>query len=278
MVRNPVCRNVVYRVKLDRENVDLMTFMTKNPKPIIPFLDEIIDMGIRCSFQITVNPYGKDIEPGVPDKSSIAESFRTLSDRIGRENVIWRYDPVILNSRYDVRYHSRKFHTICNELQGYVDTCTFGFVDIHKKLEGLSEKGMIRHTSSEEIHQIASSFSDTAAASGIKLNCCCAREDLSVYGISYDGCIGKNMMRSMNIPFEMAVPLRDRCTCVKTVDIGHYDTCYHDCAYCYANRADNRVRETRSYDVSAEMLYGIVGKDDDIVDIGSRKTLRIDDF
>jgi len=278
MVRNPVCKDIIYRVSLDRESVDLMVFMSKNPRPIIPFMDEISNTGIRYAFQITLNPYGNDIEPGVPDKAEIAESFRTISEMIGKENVIWRYDPVILNSRYDIRYHERKFRTLCNELHDHTDKCTFGFVDIHKKLEGLSENGIIRNVSSEEIHQIADMFSRTAEEYGIQLNCCCSREDLSGYGISYDGCIGKNMMNSMNVPFEMTTPLRKRCTCVKTVDIGHYDTCDHDCVYCYANRADDSVRNTRSYDQNAEMLYGRVSNSDRIVGIGSRKVMRIDDF
>ena len=278
LVRNPVCRDVVNRVDLGPRNVDMLVFMTKDPRPMIEHLDEITRMGIRFCFQVTINPYGRDIEPGISDKAEITEAFRTISEMIGRDRVVWRYDPVILNSKYDVGYHKRKFRTLCNELDGYTDRCTFGFVDIHRKLAGLAENGTIRETSPAEMHEIGRAFAETATSAGMKLNHCCADEDLSIYGITSDGCLGREMMSSLSVPFEMSAPLRERCRCVRNVDIGCYDTCDHDCAYCYANKTDGAMRRSRLYDPEGEMLYGRPGGNDRIVGLSTRKTMRISDF
>jgi hypothetical protein len=116
LVRNPVCRDLLHRVELSTESVDCFVFFTKDPRPMMRHLDELDGMGHEYVFQITVNPYGADIEPGVPRKAEVAESFRELGDRIGRGRLVWRYDPVILGGRMTVEYHRRKFETLCNEL------------------------------------------------------------------------------------------------------------------------------------------------------------------
>jgi len=148
LTRNPVCREVIYKINLDPKRVDMLVFMSKDPRPMIRYLDEISDMGMRYCFQITINPYGKDLEPNIPHVVNILDSFKEISDKIGKESMTWRYDPVIINDRYDVEYHHSKFDLLCEELQGYTERCIFGTVDIHKKLEGLRDGGTIGEISS----------------------------------------------------------------------------------------------------------------------------------
>jgi len=278
LTRNPVCREVVYKVDLSPRNVDMMIFMSKDPDPIIEHLDEISDLGIRYCFQITITPYGRDMEPGVPFKADVADSFKRISDKIGKDLMTLRYDPVILNERYDLEYHRRRFEVICRELEGYTERCVFGFVDIHKKLEGLVSDRMIRNVTKEEILQIGEILAGIASERGMGLNMCCSNTDLSKFGITSKGCIDKDYLAFLNVPTEMSVPLREGCKCVKSVDIGHYDTCGHDCIYCYANKADDKDRKKRTYDPGSDMLYGKVSKDDKVVELTSRRVLRISDF
>ena len=52
-------------------------------------------------FQFTLTSYGKDIEANVPNKNDIMiPAFRELSNKIGAERVIWRYDPIFLTKVY----------------------------------------------------------------------------------------------------------------------------------------------------------------------------------
>jgi hypothetical protein len=279
LVRNPVAKNVVYKIDLSPRNVDIILFMTKDPRPMIPFLGELEDMGMKMGFQITITPYGRDIEPGVRSKADIAEAFRTISENIGKDRVVWRYDPVILNGKYDIGYHRRKFDTLCRELAGHTERCIFSFVEIHDKLKRFSDSGMLRSVSKAEAEGIGAAFSETARDNGIELSLCCSEHDLSEYGIMAGGCIGREHMKALNVPFEdLQTPIRDGCLCVRNIDIGEYDTCGHDCIYCYANRSTDKIRKERRYDPNSEMLFGEVGVSDTVVELASRKVSKITDF
>ena len=277
LVRNPVCKNVVYRVDLGPKNVDAIIFMTKDPRPIVPHLKDIGSMGYMYMFQVTITPYGKDIEPGVPFKADIADSFKEISDRIGADRMIWRYDPIILNDSISIEYHRRKFELLCRELEGYTHRCTFSFVDMYGKLGKWGDK--LRSVTFGEMDRMAEMMVPIAKKYGMKLSYCCAHHDLSEFGIEPRGCIDRQQMMSLNIPFEeLAVPLRDSCRCVKNIDIGSYDTCAHGCIYCYANRADPGMRESKAYDPEGEMLYGSVNDDDTIVPLKGRDEPRLSDY
>jgi len=279
LVRNPVAKNVVYRADLSPRNMDLLLLMTKDPRPMMPHIAELKERGIEMGFQVTITPYGRDMEPGVPDKAEIAEAFRRISEIIGRDRIVWRYDPVILNKRYDIRYHQRKFELLCKELGGYTERCIFSFVEIHDKLKGLCGDGTLRKVSEEEAREIGRIFSEAAEGSEMELDLCCSEYDLSEFGIRTRGCIDREQMRSMGVPFEeLPTPIRDRCLCVKNIDIGEYDTCDHDCVYCYANRNTDKIRKQRRYDPDSEMLSGGVRETDTIVELASRKNSKITDF
>ena len=71
---------------------------------ILNRIDELKDYNYY--FQFTLNSYAKDIEPNVPVKDKeVIKTFLTLSSKIGRERVIWRYDPILLNEKYTIEYH-----------------------------------------------------------------------------------------------------------------------------------------------------------------------------
>ncbi len=279
LVRNPVSRTTIHRVDLSRRNVDCIEFITKDPRPIIPHLREIGSMGHMYVFQVTLTPYGRSLEPGVPFKADINDSCITISDRIGRDRMAWRYDPVLMGNGVDMRFHTRKFEMMCREASEWTDRCVFSFIDMYGKLSKAAETGSFRALSDSEIDAFCRMASKTADEYGLSLSCCSSKRDLSGYGIQMRGCFDAQMMRSLNIPYETHdVPLRDGCRCVKAIDIGEYDTCAHECAYCYANRADSRGRRARVYSKDTEMLWGAVMPRDTIVDLNGRGSHRVDDY
>jgi DNA repair photolyase len=279
LVRNPVAKNVVYKVDLSPGNVDLLLLMTKDPRPMIPFIEELKGKKMNIGFQVTITPYGRDIEPGVPDKADVAEAFRTISDMIGKERMVWRYDPVILNERYDARYHQRKFDVLCREIAEHTERCIFSFVEMHDKLKRQYDEGVLRNISKEEADEVGRVLSGIAGDHGIELSLCCSEYDLSGYGIRTRGCIDKEQMTVLGIPFEeLQTPIRERCLCVKNIDIGEYDTCDHDCIYCYANRSTDKIRKQKRYDPDSKILSGNVRDPDIVVEPAARKNSKITDF
>lgn len=77
-VRNPYNPSQVTRYSLSPEVVDLIAFCTKNPAPMLPYLDELKNYGQY--WFVTITPYGRDIEPNVPAKEAVMRSFQQLSE------------------------------------------------------------------------------------------------------------------------------------------------------------------------------------------------------
>jgi len=279
LVRNPISKNVVYRVDLSRSNVDCLVFITKNPMPMEDRLREISRMGHMFIMQVTLTPYGKDLEPGVPFKADINDCCIRIADRIGKDRMTWRYDPVILNGRIDMNYHRRKFEMMCREASEWTDRCIISFVDIYGKLHRLSDEGILRDVSSAEMREFARMASKAADEYGIVLTSCCEKEDLSEFGITSRPCLDPGTFRRLDIPYESSsYKTRERCGCVKCIDIGEYDTCLHNCVYCYANNRDPGRRLGKLYSDDSEMLWSSLTPRDQIVELSSREVSRIGDF
>lgn len=279
LVRNPVSRTTLHRIDLTRRNVDCIEFMTKDPRPMLPYLKEIGSMGHMYVFQVTLTPYGRSLEPGVAFKADINDACVSISERIGRDRMAWRYDPVLFTRSIDSSYHQRKFEMMCREASQWTDRCIFSFVDVYGKLTGAMNAGLFRTPTESEMDAFCRMAAKTAEDYGISLTCCCSKRDLTKYGIEPGGCFDPRLMRSLNIPFESQdVPVRDGCRCVKAVDIGEYDTCGHDCVYCYANRSTPYERRSRLYSEDSELLWGAVMPRDRIVETRSRDAYRLDEF
>lgn len=279
LVRNPMSRNLLYRVDLTRRNVDCIIFLTKDPGPMVPHLRELGSMGHMYLFQVTLTPYGRAIEPGLRPKRDINDSCIEISERIGRDRMTWRYDPVIFNPSMSLDYHRRKFEMLCGEASKWTDRCIFRFVDTYGKLSRFQEAGVIRSITKSEMVAFAKMASKIAEDHGILLTSCCTTMDMEQYGVTCRGCYDRETMRSLGIPYEsMDSPLRDGCRCVKTIDIGEYDTCDHGCIYCYANRSDPTTRLSRIYDPDSEILWGEVTPRDTIKELTPRAASRIGDF
>ncbi|MCP5103597.1 MAG: DUF1848 domain-containing protein, partial [bacterium] len=99
MVRNPVNPRMVSRIDLNREPIDAIVFWTKNPREMMKRLDELKE--IPYYFLFTVTAYGSDLEKYLAPKDEVIDTFIELSQRIGRERVIWRYDPILLSDKID---------------------------------------------------------------------------------------------------------------------------------------------------------------------------------
>lgn len=109
----------------------VIVFWTKNPEPMIEFLPELDKRGIHYYFQVTLNDYEKEgFEPNVPSLQHRIEVFKHLSDKIGKEKVIWRFDPLILTEQLTPRQLLTKIYHVGNQLKGYTDKLVFSFIDV----------------------------------------------------------------------------------------------------------------------------------------------------
>lgn len=278
LVRNPVAKDIVYEISLRERDVDGMVFVTKDPRPMESHLDELSSMGFEIMFQVTMNPYGVDIEPNVPEIGQITDSFIRISDRIGKDRMLWRYDPVIFSDIYGEEFHRERLEHMCSTLEGHVGRCTFSFLTRYDKLSGPYDSGALRDVTDNEKERFMEILSRTTSAYGMEASSCCLPGEHH-YGIKERGCIDSGMLAALGIPFERQTSsYREGCTCAKCIDIGAYDTCGHGCIYCYANGKDPVKRSARTYDQDSAMLFGGLRDGDRIIRIGGRRAQRITDF
>lgn len=255
-VRNPYYPQQVTKYNLSPETVDCLTFCTKNPLPMLPHLDELSDF--RQFWFVTITPYGKETEPNVPEKETIIEAFKSLSARVGKQAIGWRYDPVFYSNGYDFEFHVRQFEKIAAALNGYTDSCVLSFLDLYKKVQRNAPG--IYPPDIEEQYKLAQAFAKTARENNITIRSCCEGSRLAPFGIDVSGCqtkavieraIGKNLIVKEN------KSQRGECHCLLGNDIGAYDTCPHLCKYCYANSHPKRVEENRRrHDPDSPFLIG----------------------
>jgi hypothetical protein len=237
-VRNPVNPKQISHIPLDPDHAECIVFWTKNAKNFIRHLDELEKAGYRYYFQYTLNGYGDNIEKNV-DAESAAKAFIELSKLAGRKRLVWRYDPVIVNDRYSAAYHAENFKRLCAKLSGFTERCVISFVDRYSFLADTFRDHGIRELYDSEIHAIAGSVSKTAKEYGISLSSCCETVDLSQYDIGRNKCIDNELINELfdlNIKYKKDPGQRPGCGCSASRDIGAYNTCLHECVYCYAKR------------------------------------------
>ncbi|MBF4691562.1 DUF1848 domain-containing protein [Fusibacter ferrireducens] len=262
-VRNPMNPHQVSKVSLKPKDVACIVFWTKNPLPLLNQLEALREY--KYYFQFTLNAYGKPIEKNLPDAKSLIEAFKQLSNRIGKNKVIWRYDPILLSQEMDLEYHVRHFRMLANELKDYTERCIISFIDVYPKIRKRLNQNGIRGLTESEIRYIAERFSNICRDFGIELQTCSEAIDLNAYNIKHGKCIDDQLIcRLFGYSGEIAKDKNQRvaCGCVKSVDIGAYNTCYHDCVYCYA--CFGNTSRPKSVDIESLLLNDTIGEGDKI--------------
>ena len=246
-VRNHMNYNQISRIPLDRDVVDCIIFWTKNPIPMIPKLEIIDKMGYLYYFQFSLTPYNSSIETSLGDKQKILESFYFLSEKLGKERVIWRYDPIILNKQLTIDYHVDAFDKMSEKLSGYTDECIISFVDPYRKTMSNTEDSFILPITDNQMKEVAKAFSEIASNRRIKLKTCAEKLDLDEYGIEHASCIDGKLIEKITgsrlIPGIKKDRQREGCECIECIDIGAYDTCLNGCVYCYATKNLDRSKD-----------------------------------
>jgi len=258
LVRNPMNAGQIRRVTLAPDVVDCIVFWTKNPAVMIPHLERLA--GYHYYFQFSLTPYGRDIEPHLPDKAKIIDTFKRLSGRLGAHRVVWRYDPIFVNDRYTISYHIENFGAIATALRGYAQKVIFSFVDMYSKTERNLSGQKPEALEVESRHEIARQLADAARENSLAIETCAEDLELSRYGIARGKCIDDNLVgQIIGCPLDIKKDKSQRreCGCVASVDIGAYNTCLHGCLYCYANSSHSAALEnSREHDKASPLLVG----------------------
>lgn len=254
---NPFNYKQVSAFSLLPEDVDGMVFWTKNPKPFMRHLPQLDDKGYMYYFQYTLNDYPEIFEPNLPPAASRVDYFRELSERLGANRVIWRYDPIIISNVTPVGYHFERMERLAAQLEGYTYRLVISFMDYYGKTVARFKKLQQNHAVlctditlpdyREQLDEFAANISRIGAAHGISVETCSEAADLDHCGIRRGSCIDARLLSNIigrDIASVKDKNQRDTCLCTAAVDVGMYNTCRFNCQYCYAVQSENAVAKT----------------------------------
>jgi DNA repair photolyase len=237
-------------------------------------LDELDEKRLNYYFQFTLNDYeAEGFEPNVPPLGKRLEVFKRLSDKIGKERVIWRFDPLLTTDKINSQALLDKVAKVAGEVKNHTQRLITSFADIenYKKVErNLDEAGIKwKNFTQDDIPVIAKGLKQIGEHFGLEVLTCREELDLSEFGIEHAKCVDGDLMARLfpddaelkkflgldnyagtlfpSFQETVSAKLKDKghikeCGCIVSKDIGQYDTCLHLCTYCYANSSPENVR------------------------------------
>ena len=270
----------------------LIVFWSKNPRPLLKHLNYLDEKGLNYYFQFTLNDYDAErLEPNVTPLQNRIDTFIELSETIGKEKVVWRFDPLILTNDIRVDDLLRKVENIGNQLKNHTRKMVFSFADIktYKNVQNNLIKNKINYTEFDEnlMNEFVSGLQQLNKKWNFGIGTCAEETDFSKYNIIHNKCIDDDLIISqfakdkelMNflgvkiIPPSIFNPYptiekkrnnkdngqRKLCGCIVSKDIGEYNTCPHQCEYCYANTSKEVALKNYAqykYNTNTETIKG----------------------
>ena len=208
---NPFNQQKMY---ISFKNCKVIVFWTKNPKPILPYLHILDEMRIHYYFQVTLNDYVNErFEPNVASVEERVETFRQLSQMIGKERVIWRFDPLIITLSISPRELLKRIWNVGNKLKGYTDKLVFSFIDVkaYRKVQNNLVKETTFFTKEDVENAEANHAQRIEIVEGlqkirfiweeqgwnVEMATCAEDIDLESYGIEHNRCIDGELMKGI---------------------------------------------------------------------------------
>jgi hypothetical protein len=262
-VPNPFNPTQITRVSLKPEDVDVIVFWTRNASPLLHRLIELDRRGYRYYFLYTMLGNPSSIDPRCPSLKEALGTFKALSDRLGPERVLWRYDPIVFSNVTSPEFHRKTYETIAEQLQGYTRRSIMSVITIYRKvrprLTALRERGIeLTAVEGEAFVDLMKFMSSVARDNGMALSSCAQERDLTACGVLPGKCIDDGLISEVfgvEVNHTKDPSQRKACGCVVSKDIGMYDTCLYACVYCYAtNRFEKAKENYRKHDPEAPSL------------------------
>lgn len=187
------------RSYISYQKVRFIVFWSKNPLPLLKYIDELEKRKISCYIQYTLNDYViEELERNVPSVDERIDTFKMLVDRLGKGHVVWRYDPLILTDKISINDLLSKIEYIGDKLLGYTEKLVFSFADIasYRKVKSNLEKNAINYIewNENEMNLFAGKLTFLNGKWGYQLATCGEKIDIEKYGIMHNRCVDDDLM------------------------------------------------------------------------------------
>ena len=249
-VANPYNRDQMTRISLKPEDVDVIVFWTRNPRPLMPYLAELDSRGYRYYFQFTILGYPREIDPKSPPAVTAVKTLCELAERLGPKRVISALRPNCLHGA-DVhgvppgelpaarRVAQRECSTSRREHRGHVPQDreeteeaggdTGGSAPLlQRRLRGIAAQA--GRSGEEERH------GDRQLCRGI------GSPTVRHQAGQVRGRPGNRRCLRYRGSEDERSDSRNACGCVVSRDIGMYESCLFGCQYCYATKSFEQAK------------------------------------
>lgn len=274
MVRSPYAKNIIYHYELNPNQIDGIIFCTKNPKPMLKYMNELANY--RQYWMVSITPYGHEIETNVPNKNQVIRDFISLSKIVGKNCIAWRYDPIILYGKYTIDYHLNIFSQMLERLAPYTNVCIISFVDLYEKTK--RNFPQIKEVSIYQQITLIEEMVKMAKCKNVEIKVCAESLDFSEYGINQEGCVTKEVLQKawdIELLDESKTRARKICECLLENDIGAYDTCLHGCKYCYATSSFQKAIQNKKRHIeTSPLLIGEINLEDKVVAVKGKSMVN----
>ena len=228
----------------------------------------------------------ENLEPGLPKLNERIETFQRLSEKIGKEKVIWRFDPLIKTDITSYEELLERIMKIAKNIFPFTNKLVFSFADIesYRKVrrafnsrKDLFSKPPEDYQAAEEdkidfVRKLSAAIPELKNLNpNFQIASCADAIDYSAYGIIPNRCVDDELLLKISDDeqlhrflrpdlFRDDYYLKDRgqrknCGCVVSRDIGAYDSCTHFCLYCYANSSKEAVLDKiKSFNKMSEFI------------------------
>ncbi len=259
---NPFNPKQISKIELTPKTIDGIVFWTRNPAPMLGRLHILDEMHLPYYFLFTLNNYPKVFEPNLPPLESSMSSFHKLFNIIGKERLLWRYDPLILTGGLDEKFHINNFAGLCERLAGKTAKVITSVVSPYRKTLRRMKKAepdfSVENADFELYIPILTNMKAAAKSAGMDLTVCCPGENFFRAGIKRAKCINEEIFNKefgLELKYKKDKSQRRTCLCTESRDIGVNNTCPAGCRYCYAVISQKTaVKNFRKHDKNKESL------------------------
>ena len=119
-------------VALTPADVEGFVFWTRNPEPFCSGLRRVAALW-PFVVQFTILGYPRAIDRSVVSEDQAVKTFRNLAVDFGARAIVWRYDPIIMTSLTDTKWHLENFRRLSRRLEGATDEVVVSFVQAYRK-------------------------------------------------------------------------------------------------------------------------------------------------
>lgn len=174
-----------------------IVFWSKNPRPLLHYLDELKQRSLGCYIQYTLNDYcSEGFEKNVPSVEERLDTFLALSEQLGKSGVIWRNDPLLLTDRTDMDTLLKKVERIGNVLHNHTEKLVFSFADITPRVAANLKRENIHwlQWTTESMEEFAAALARMNEKWGLTLATCAEAVNLERFGVEHNRCVDDELI------------------------------------------------------------------------------------